>query len=236
MTARTSPLDTVHRAAGARMVDFAGWDMPLSYPQGTVAEHLACRRECAVFDVSHLGTVRVEGPGTFDALQQALTNDLRRIGPGRAQYTHLLDAEDGSVLDDIIVWWVGPERFDVMPNASNTDRVTAAVPGVDVTADRAVIAGQGPSARAVLARVGPAATSRPLSGTAWTRRRASGTSRSVVCLVAETYEVQVAAHGSIDISRQVSVHVHQATGPTENAIDRRPMYAKLSSDLSLRQL
>ena len=155
MTARTSPLDAVHRAAGARMVDFAGWDMPLSYPQGTVAEHLACRRECAVFDVSHLGTVRVAGPGAFDALQDALTNDLRRIGPGQAQYTHLLDAGDGSVLDDIIVWWVEPDRFDVMPNASNTGRVTDAVPGVDVTAERAVIAVQGPSARAVMARVAP---------------------------------------------------------------------------------
>jgi aminomethyltransferase len=74
MTARTSPLDAVHRAAGARMVDFAGWDMPLSYPPGTVAEHLACRRECAVFDVSHLGTVRVQGPDAFDALQAALTS------------------------------------------------------------------------------------------------------------------------------------------------------------------
>ncbi|HEX5268618.1 MAG TPA: glycine cleavage system aminomethyltransferase GcvT [Acidimicrobiales bacterium] len=157
MTARTSPLDAVHRAAGARMVDFAGWDMPLSYPPGTVAEHLACRRECAVFDVSHLGTVRVQGPDAFDALQAALTNDLRRVGPGRAQYTHLLDAEDGSVLDDIIVWWVEPERFDVMPNASNTDRVTAAVPGVDVTAERAVIAVQGPEARGVVARVAPEA-------------------------------------------------------------------------------
>src|SRR5579884_443529 len=153
MTARTSPLDAVHRAAGARMVDFAGWDMPLSYPQGTVAEHLACRRECAVFDVSHLGTVRAEGPEAFNALQEALTNDLRRIGPGRAQYTHLLDADDGSVLDDIIVWWVDRERFDVMPNASNTARVTGAVPGVDVTAERAVIAVQGPKARAVVARV-----------------------------------------------------------------------------------
>ena len=157
MTARTSPLDTVHRAAGARMVDFAGWEMPLSYPRGTVAEHLACRRECAVFDVSHLGTVRVPGPGAFDALQAALTNDLRRIAPGRAQYTHLLDAEDASVLDDIIVWWVEPERFDVMPNASNTGRVTSAVPGVDVTAGRAVLAVQGPRARTVLVRVAPAA-------------------------------------------------------------------------------
>ncbi|HET6812159.1 MAG TPA: glycine cleavage system aminomethyltransferase GcvT [Acidimicrobiales bacterium] len=180
MTARTSPLDAVHRAAGARMVDFAGWDMPLSYPEGTVAEHLACRRECAVFDVSHLGTVRAEGPEAFGALQEALTNDLRRIGPGRAQYTHLLDPDDGSVLDDIIVWWVAPDRFDVMPNASNTARVTGAVPGADVTAERAVIAVQGPGARAVVARVAPeaAAVGRfHVAGFEWSGRR---------CLVAGT--------------------------------------------------
>jgi aminomethyltransferase len=114
-----------------------------------------------VFDVSHLGTVRVAGAGGFDQLQEALTNDLRKVEPGRAQYTHLLD-EDASVLDDIIVWWVAPDRFDVMPNASNTDRVTSALqaPGLeveDVTARRAVLAIQGPEARARLATVAPEA-------------------------------------------------------------------------------
>ena len=137
------------------MVDFAGWEMPLSYPLGTLGEHKACRESCAVFDVSHLGTVRVEGPEGFAALQRALTNDLGRIGPGRAQYTHLLDPADASVLDDIIVWWVAPERFDVMPNASNTARVREAVPGVDVTAERAVVAVQGPHARTVVEKVAP---------------------------------------------------------------------------------
>src|SRR5688500_16352467 len=86
----TSPLDTAHRALAAKMVPFGGWDMPLSYPAGRLAEHRACRSGAAVFDVSHLGTVRVEGDGAFERLQQMLTNDLRRIAPGRAQYTHLL--------------------------------------------------------------------------------------------------------------------------------------------------
>jgi aminomethyltransferase len=82
--------------------------------------------------------VRVTGPDALGALQHALTNDLGRVGPGRAQYTHLLDPEDASVLDDIIVWWVAEDRFDVMPNASNTDRVVAALgAGEDVTATRA---------------------------------------------------------------------------------------------------
>lgn len=155
-TLRHSALHDEHRALGAKLVEFGGWEMPLSYPSGTIAEHRACRSGAAIFDVSHLGTVRVEGPGSFDALQRTLTNDLGAIAPGRAQYTHLLD-EDGSVLDDMIVWWLGPERFDVMPNASNTERVRAMLPGIDVTDRRAVIAVQGPEARRLLATLSPEA-------------------------------------------------------------------------------
>ena len=155
-----SPLDSVHRSFGARLVPFGGWEMPLEYPDGTIAEHTACRTDAVVFDVSHLGSVRVEGHGAFEQLQSVLTNDLTKIGPGRAQYTHLLDESDGSVLDDIIVWW-HPEcdgsatTFDVMPNASNTDRVVAAVGGVETTRDRAVLAVQGPRAAERLTPVFP---------------------------------------------------------------------------------
>ena len=157
MTLHHSPLDAAHRALGAKLVPFGGWDMPLQYPSGTLAEHRACRTGAVAFDVSHLGTVRVSGPGAFDRLQASLTNDLHKVAPGRAQYTHLLDADDASVLDDIIVWWVGDERFDVMPNASNTSRVLEAVGGEDVTPTRAIIAVQGPTARERLARVYPEA-------------------------------------------------------------------------------
>jgi len=143
-------------ALGAKLVGFGGWEMPLAYPDGTVAEHRACRAAAVAFDVSHLGTVRVEGPGAFDQLQRTLTNDLGRIAPGRAQYTHLLD-EDGSVADDIIVWWVAAERFDVMPNASNTARVREALGGRDTTSERAVLAVQGPEARRRLETVAPEA-------------------------------------------------------------------------------
>ena len=153
MTLRTSPLDAAHRALGAKLVPFGGWDMPLSYGSGTIAEHTACREAAVVFDVSHLGTVRVTGPGSLDRLQAALTNDLEKVAPGRAQYTHLLDERDASVLDDIIVWWRADDVFDVMPNASNTDRVVDALGGEDVTATRAVLAVQGPAARARLATI-----------------------------------------------------------------------------------
>ena len=152
---RFSPLDAQHRFLDAKMVPFGGWDMPLAYPSGTLSEHAACRTGSVIFDVSHLGTVRVEGPKAFEQLQSCLTNDLSRIAPGRAQYTHLLDESDASVLDDIIVWWVSDQVFDVMPNASNTDRVVAAIGGVDTTPTRAVIAVQGPEARAVVSTFCP---------------------------------------------------------------------------------
>lgn len=154
---RHSALEDAHRALGAKLVPFGGWLMPLAYPDGTLAEHRACRSDAVVFDVSHLGTVGIEGAHAFSLLQRELTNDLRKIGPGRAQYTHLLDAADGSVLDDIIVWWRGDEQFDVMPNASNTDRVLGAIGGHDVTSERAVLAVQGPKARERLAKVSPQA-------------------------------------------------------------------------------
>jgi aminomethyltransferase len=158
MTLRASALADRHRALGASMVEFGGWEMPIAYPSGTLAEHMACRREVAMFDVSHLGTVRLAGAGAYDTLQRTLTNDLAKIGPGRAQYTHLLDDADASVLDDIIVWWhpnTGdePDVFDVMPNASNTDRVTAAIGGEVTTGSRAVIAVQGPGYAAHLSPV-----------------------------------------------------------------------------------
>ncbi|HUO48295.1 MAG TPA: glycine cleavage system aminomethyltransferase GcvT [Acidimicrobiales bacterium] len=154
---RHSPLEAAHEALGAKLVEFGGWRMPLAYPAGTLAEHRACRQGAVAFDVSHLGTVRITGREGFELLQRALTNDLRKVEPGRAQYTHLLDPADASVLDDIIVWWVADERFDVMPNASNTARVRDAIGGVDVTAERAVVAVQGPEARQVLGAVSPAA-------------------------------------------------------------------------------
>ncbi len=165
MSLRQSPLRAEHEALGAKLIEFSGWEMPLSYPSGTLAEHLACRHAAAVFDVSHLGTVRVEGVNAYDLLQTAFTNDLGKIRPGYAQYTHLLD-DDGSVLDDCIIWWLDEVTFDVMPNASNTASVRDAIGGEDTTASRAIIAVQGPAAREVVAKVSPAAAQVPHFGVA----------------------------------------------------------------------
>ncbi|MGZ6974155.1 MAG: glycine cleavage system aminomethyltransferase GcvT [Acidimicrobiia bacterium] len=162
---RRSPLDAEHRALGAKMTEFGGWDMPIQY-RSVLEEHRACREHAVVFDVSHLGSVRVAGPAAVPVLQWALTNDLGRIGPGRAQYTHLLDPDDAHVVDDIIVWWVDDDELLVMPNASNTEPIVSTLEGAndtlgggcsvaDITSTRAVLAVQGPEARAVLAKVSP---------------------------------------------------------------------------------
>ena len=175
---RVSPLDAVHRALGARMVEFGGWDMPIQYTS-VLDEHRACRADAAVFDVSHLGSVLVTGDVAFDVLQWAFTNDLNRIAPGRAQYTHLLDPADAHVVDDIIVWWIADDEFIVMPNASNTDRIVGALGDaldrtlaasdgggafLDITSTRAIIAVQGPNARARLATAFPEAAAVPRFG------------------------------------------------------------------------
>ena len=157
-----TPLDAEHRALGGRMVDFAGWDMPIRY--GSVLdEHRACRTAAVVFDVSHMGSVWMRGSGAFTALQDLLTNDLGGIGPGRAQYTHLLD-DEASVVDDLIVWWVGEEEFLVIPNASNTAPALAALQAAsggadveDASGERALLAVQGPEARRLLAGLAPEA-------------------------------------------------------------------------------
>ncbi len=114
-----------------------------------------------MFDVSHLGAIRVAGFPAYDRLQETLSNDLRRIRPGSTQYSHLLDDSDGSVVDDVIVWWLEPEDFIVVANASNTATVRAALHGSDITRQRALIAVQGPGSRRMLKRVFPDAAEVP---------------------------------------------------------------------------
>lgn len=162
-----SPLESVHRSQGGKLVDFAGWAMPIDYGS-VLEEHNSCRENAVVFDVSHLGTVRVSGDSAFDALQWLLTNDLRRIEVGRAQYTHALDATDAHVVDDIIVWWTGDHEFLVLPNAANTgpflaalgeaaDRVDGDCEFEDITTTRALLAVQGPLSVDVLRALFPGA-------------------------------------------------------------------------------
>lgn len=156
-----SPLHDRHASLGAKFAEFGGWDMPLQY-SGIVEEHNAVRTSVGVFDVSHLGKIVVRGPGAAAFVNSTLSNDLSRIGPGRAQYTLCLDAETGGIVDDIFSYYRDDEHVLLVPNASNNAevfrRLEAAAPdGVEVVdhhADYAVLAIQGSRSDDVLAKVG----------------------------------------------------------------------------------
>ena len=158
----TSPLHDRHVALGAKMADFGGWDMPIEYPGGgVVAEHTAVRERVGVFDVSHLGKASVTGPGAADFVNACLTNDVRRIQPGSAQYTLCCD-DAGGVVDDLIVYLKSDDDVFLIPNAANTAevvrRLQAAAPeGITVTnlhRDYGVIAVQGTKSDEVLESLG----------------------------------------------------------------------------------
>ena len=114
-----TPLHARHVEAGARMVPFAGWEMPVQY-EGVIPEHRAVRNDAGVFDVSHMGQIHVEGPSTHELLQGLLSNDLDRLGDGDAQYT-LLTNERGGVVDDLIAYRITPHHYLLVVNAGNRE-------------------------------------------------------------------------------------------------------------------
>ena len=155
-TLRRTPLHARHAALGARLVPFAGWEMPVQY-EGVAAEHLAVRRSCGIFDVSHMGQLHIEGPQTTPFLQGVLSNDLDRIGDGGAQYT-LLTNERGGIVDDLIAYRVNACRYLLVVNAGNTHaafdwlktREPRGVEVSDVSDEYALVAVQGPASIAQL--------------------------------------------------------------------------------------
>jgi aminomethyltransferase len=161
-TLRATPLHDRHQAAGARLVPFAGWEMPVQY-EGVRQEHMAVRRAAGVFDVSHMGQVETIGPDAEAFLQRLLSNDVSRLAVGGAQYS-LLCREDGGVLDDLFTYRLpgdGP-RFLTVTNASNHERDFAwladhadrfDVEVVDAADRHAMLAVQGPQARAAVERI-----------------------------------------------------------------------------------
>jgi glycine cleavage system T protein (aminomethyltransferase) len=156
---RHSPLEDVHRQLGAKLGPFGGWLMPIEYA-GTLSEHGAVRERVGLFDLSHLGKVDVIGPGAFDALQSLLTNDLRKVAVGRSQYHHLLN-DRGGVEEDLFVYRLGEDRWFLVPNASNKDKVVAALrdaAGADAVIDHddwCFLAVQGPRSHGVVAKLWP---------------------------------------------------------------------------------
>jgi len=151
-TLQQTPLHARHVALGARMVPFAGWEMPVSY-EGVIPEHRAVRGDCGVFDVSHMGEFEVEGPRATELLQATLSNDLEKIGPGQAQYT-LLTNERGGIIDDLIAYRLDEFRYLLVVNAANREAdfrwlKEREIPGSnvrDVSDEYALLAVQGPRA------------------------------------------------------------------------------------------
>ena len=176
-----TPLYERHVALGARMVPFAGWEMPVQY-EGVIAEHRFVRGDCGAFDVSHMGELEVEGPRAHELLQGLLSNDLDRLEPGQAQYT-LLTNERGGILDDLIAYRLGEFHYLLIVNAANREGdfrrlKDHEIPGSDVrdiSDEYALIAIQGPRA---LQRLG--------LGTAPAFSFAEGAVEGVECMIART--------------------------------------------------
>ena len=162
-TLRRTALYDAHVAAGAKLVPFAGWEMPVQY-QGIREEHLAVRSDVGVFDVSHMGEVETSGPDAEAFLQHVLSNDVTKIPVGGAQYS-VLCREDGGVLDDLFTYRLGADRYLTVTNAANHDKdfawLSAKAEGFDVTvsdvaADYAMLAVQGPRAREIVQAIADA--------------------------------------------------------------------------------
>jgi aminomethyltransferase len=144
-TLRRTPLFERHAALGARLVPFAGWEMPVQYTS-IIDEHRAVRTSAGVFDVSHMGQLQLAGEGAHDYLQGRLSNDLDRVEPGQAQYT-LLTNDGGGIVDDLIAYKRGHDDYFLVVNAANVEPDHAALPEAeDVSADWALLAVQGPEA------------------------------------------------------------------------------------------
>lgn len=158
---KKTPLNDIHRQAGARMVEFGGWDMPVQYA-GVIAEHLAVRSAAGLFDVSHMGEIEVSGAEAFAFLQYATTNDVSRLVDGQVQYTALC-YESGGVVDDLTLYRFSQSRYLLCVNAANSDKdfewlqklkassLYAAVELVNRSAEFSQLALQGPQSQQILA-------------------------------------------------------------------------------------
>ena len=155
---KRTPLYDAHVAAGATMVDFGGWEMPIQYPAGIINEHLYDRKHCGIFDVSHMGRLIVEGPERVAFLQKVLSSNVAALKPGRAQYC-IIPTESGGAVDDAYLYMYKEDKYMLIVNASNTDKDLAHfakyLPDYDctitnITDTYSSIAVQGPDAESIL--------------------------------------------------------------------------------------
>lgn len=156
---KKTPLNATHRASGARMVEFGGWDMPVEY-SGITDEHMAVRTRAGLFDVSHMGEIELAGPGALGAVQWVTSNDASRLAVGQIQYSALTTG-DGAFVDDLLVYRMGPEHYLLVVNAGNIMKDHEWIAGrvrehggdvsvVNSSSRYALLALQGPASQAVL--------------------------------------------------------------------------------------
>ncbi len=155
---KQTPLNDAHRKLGGRMVDFGGWDMPVQYPAGTIAEHLRTRTHAGLFDVSHMGEIDVTGPEAIQFINRLTSNDASKLIDGQAQYSALTTPE-GTVIDDLLVYRFALDRFMLVVNAGTTEkdwdwinshRGSESVELKNVSSDYCQLALQGPDALKIL--------------------------------------------------------------------------------------
>jgi aminomethyltransferase len=218
-TLLTTPLDPWHRRHGARMVPFAGYSMPVQYDfkgelaarckGGVMAEHLYCRAQAALFDVSHMGQAMLRGPDAAAALERLVCGDIGGLKAGRQRYT-LLTNDAGGIIDDLMVANLGAEGLFLVVNASRKAvdfaRIGTVTP-VEVLEDRALLALQGPAAAAVMDRLAPGATALPFMGIA--RLKVA----DIDCIVSRSgytgedgFELSVARGDAVDLADRLLGH------------------------------
>jgi len=205
---RTVPLDALHRELGARMVPFAGYEMPVQYPAGIMAEHLHCRAQAALFDVSHMGQASLHGPAAVATLERLVPSDIAALKPGRQRYS-VLTNEAGGIIDDFMVANLGGERLFLVVNASRKDidfrHITAHLAEgarLALHEDRALLALQGPLAAVALGRLCPEAAALPFMGAGPVRIAAADCliSRSGYC-GEDGFEISIPAEAAEAVAR-----------------------------------
>lgn len=204
-----TPLNALHRELGGKMVPFAGYDMPVQYPAGVLAEHLHTRTQAGLFDVSHMGQVRLSGAGVEAALEKLVPGDIQALASGKVRYT-MFTNEQGGILDDLMVSQTGRDLFMVVNAACKTQDIAHLKAGlgkgitVEVLEDRALLALQGPQAAAVMARFAPAAAE--MGFMSWAEMKVAGFD----CFVTRSgytgedgYEISVAEKDAVALAKKL---------------------------------